>query len=634
MKKLFTLIIAISIPCAFAIAQSQRLVLFEQFTQASCGPCAATNPSLNKLLNNNENKIVSLKHQTSWPGTDPMNTQNPGDVQTRVTYYNVGGVPDAVIDGNAWHNHPAGVTQGLIDSRFNTSSSFDMEVQHSFNAAKDSIFITVELTATAGIATPNTVLHLGVAERNIYFANPPGSNGEKHFEGVMRKMLPNATGTPVPASFAMNDVFTLNTAWPIASYIYNKDQLCAVAFIQNNTNKEVYQAGFSRTLMNLDAGMTNVAGMDFYNCSTTITPDVEITNFGTDAITTMDINYKIDNGTVNTIPWTGNINGWSGPFSTYDKTTFTLPPINVTPGSHSIEIFTSNPNSGTDLDVNNDKFVSTFYVSGSVAAVPVMEGFINTAFPPVDWARSNPDNGPTWTRVANAGGFGNSTNAAKMDFYNSTAGNIDELYIPRVDLTNSVIPITLDFDVAHATYGTTYNDRLDVLASTDCGQTWTTVYSKSYLTGLSTVANPVTSAFTPNATQWRAETVNLDNYAGQSELLLTFRAISGYGNNLFIDNINVADLAASVFENNFDNAFEVYPNPGNGVFHLTSNEVFQHQFNVVVTNVIGQEIISLNNVNINDAGLLLDLSNQQSGTYFIQIFNEEKVTTQKITLNK
>ncbi|HNQ12375.1 MAG TPA: T9SS type A sorting domain-containing protein [Bacteroidia bacterium] len=633
MKKLFTLGVAFCFLSMATFAQSQRLVLFEQFTQASCGPCAATNPSLNLLLNGNENKIVSLKHQTSWPGTDPMNTQNPSDVATRVTYYNVGGVPDAVIDGNAWHNHPAGVNQTLIDNRFNAPSNFEIEVLHSYNTAKDTMFITVEVTATAAISTPNTVLQLGVAERNIYFANPPGSNGEKHFEGVLRKMLPNANGTPVPASFAMNDVFSYTVAWPIASYIYNKNQLCAVAFIQNNTSKEVYQAGFSRTLMDLDAGMTNVSGMDYYNCNTSITPSVEITNFGTDAITSLNVNYKIDNGAVTSIPWTGTLGGWSGPFNTYNKTTFTLPSITVTPGMHSIEIYTSAPNGGTDLDANNDKYTATFFVSGNISSVPVVEGFVSTAFPPTDWARNNPDNGPTWTRAVNAGGFGTSTNSAKMDFYNSTDGNIDELYVPRVNLSNSVIPITLEFDVAHATYGTAYIDRLDVLASSDCGQTWNTVYTKSY-PALSTVTNPVTAAFTPTAAQWRAESVNLDSYAGQPELLLVFRGISGYGNNLYIDNINVADLAASVYQNTFDQSFEIYPNPSNGVFNVRSTENFNDDLNIVISNVIGQEVIRLQNVSLNQAGLLIDLSKQLSGTYFVRIFNEENVTTQKITLTK
>jgi hypothetical protein len=55
----------------------QRLVLLEHFTQASCGPCASQNPALNALLDNNTTKVVAIKYQTSWPGTDPMNAANP-----------------------------------------------------------------------------------------------------------------------------------------------------------------------------------------------------------------------------------------------------------------------------------------------------------------------------------------------------------------------------------------------------------------------------------------------------------------------------------------------------------------------------------------------------------------------------
>lgn len=76
--------------------------LHEEFTQASCGPCASQNPAFNAVLAANTAKATSLKYQTSWPGVDPMNAQNPTDVQTRVNYYSVNGVPDAIMDGNVY----------------------------------------------------------------------------------------------------------------------------------------------------------------------------------------------------------------------------------------------------------------------------------------------------------------------------------------------------------------------------------------------------------------------------------------------------------------------------------------------------------------------------------------------------
>ena len=49
MKKTFTLL-SMMLAGSLAFAQSQRLVLVEAFSQASCGPCAAQNPALNAAL--------------------------------------------------------------------------------------------------------------------------------------------------------------------------------------------------------------------------------------------------------------------------------------------------------------------------------------------------------------------------------------------------------------------------------------------------------------------------------------------------------------------------------------------------------------------------------------------------------
>ncbi|MBI9034293.1 MAG: hypothetical protein JEZ03_07470, partial [Bacteroidales bacterium] len=50
MKKLVLLFFAFS-AVTLGFSQSQRLVLVEEFTQASCGPCAGQNPAFTALMN-------------------------------------------------------------------------------------------------------------------------------------------------------------------------------------------------------------------------------------------------------------------------------------------------------------------------------------------------------------------------------------------------------------------------------------------------------------------------------------------------------------------------------------------------------------------------------------------------------
>src|SRR5689334_4310145 len=132
MKKVLLLVsLLITTMTLFA---SQRIVMIEEFTNASCPPCAAQNPAFNTLLTANPTKIVELKYQTNWPGVDPMNaqTQNLG-VGTRVTYYSVTGVPNAFYDGVAFTGAsyvgaPANATQTTIDNEYAVASNFDMNL--------------------------------------------------------------------------------------------------------------------------------------------------------------------------------------------------------------------------------------------------------------------------------------------------------------------------------------------------------------------------------------------------------------------------------------------------------------------------------------------------------------------------
>jgi hypothetical protein len=229
----------------------QRLVLLEHFTQASCGPCASQNPALNALLDNNTTKVVAIKYQTSWPGTDPMNAANPTDVASRVTYYNVTGVPNSVMDGNFYNGSPGGVNQTNINTRNSAAPGVITKVSYTVrdNVApmNDSMIVTATVKATSQVPA-GYILHTVAIEREIEFASAPGTNGEKKFESVMKKMLPTASGTTLPAIAAGDSVsytykFSLVRANGTDVY-YNLGQASAVAFVQNNSTKEVLGASY------------------------------------------------------------------------------------------------------------------------------------------------------------------------------------------------------------------------------------------------------------------------------------------------------------------------------------------------------------------------------------------------------
>lgn len=249
MKKL--LLSGVLLFSAAGFASAQRMMLLEHFTQASCGPCASQNPALKLRLDANPGKVVAIKYQTSWPGVDPMNAANPTEVASRVTYYNVTGVPNSVVDGNAYNGSPGGVSQTLIDTRSSGQDAADVDVKYfiidNTDPVADSMLVTAKVKAMSALPA-GYKLRVAAIEREIDFVTAPGTNGEKHFESVMKKMLPDANGTTLPAIAAGDSVsYTFKMSLKRANgsdMYYNLGQASAVAFVQNDANKQVFGTAY------------------------------------------------------------------------------------------------------------------------------------------------------------------------------------------------------------------------------------------------------------------------------------------------------------------------------------------------------------------------------------------------------
>ncbi len=141
---------------------------------------------------------------------------------------------------------------------------------------------------------------------------------------------------------------------------------------------------------------------------------------------------------------------------------------------------------------------------------------------------------------------GSSGGAARANFYDASTGRVEVLRTPFISLAGTTNPV-LNFDVAYRSYSGE-NDRIEVVVSTDGGATYLVgspvLYDKSRNStpSLATLANN-TANFTPTASShWRHETVDLSQFAGQTDLLIGFRATSAFGNNAWIANVTIQDV--------------------------------------------------------------------------------------------
>ena len=244
-------------------------------------------------------------------------------------------------------------------------------------------------------------------------------------------------------------------------------------------------------------------------------------------------------------------------------------------------------------------------------------------FLPNGWSINNQDGGGTWSLSTNAGGFGNSSKSAIFNNYDiDSQQSFDDLVMP---LDASVLDIQpyLYFDVAYARWGSGYSDSLAVMISTDCGLTFQQIYFKG---GTDLATSPDNqSAFIPTNDQWRTDSVDLSAYLGQTNLQVAFRNKGGWGNNIYLDNINLGSMA-NVSES-IENPYSMYPNPVQSGACLT----IQGE-GILRINLISPEGKSIKTDKFFKGDLFEIPENISIGTYILQIETEKKLVNKPLII--
>lgn len=353
-----------------------------------------------------------------------------------------------------------------------------------------------------------------------------------------------------------------------------------------------------------------------------VTPTFRIGNVGTTTLTSATITLKVDGVTQKTFTWTGSL-------ATYGNTTFTGVKVGSSvPGSHTITCEVSNPNGVADPTATNNSTTANFIIYPSTGGALTVQSFEASGMPAA-WSISNGGDALTWENATT--GY-SSSKSIKLMWYNIPSGDVDIVTLePMSFLTGT--GHTMTFDVAYRQYSSE-NDNLKVEVSTNCGTTWATAYNKSGAT-LSTMAASTTS-FTPTAaSNWRNETVNLSAYSGQSNVLVRFKGTSAYGNNIYVDNINVA-AAVGVEENSVVTGVNVYPNPMANNASVDFNLTAENTVSIVLVNTVGQLVQSenLGNMSTGIHTYQLDASSLSNGLYFLNITVGNNTITKKVSINK
>ncbi|HWN88195.1 MAG TPA: M43 family zinc metalloprotease [Chitinophagaceae bacterium] len=273
----------------------------------------------------------------------------------------------------------------------------------------------------------------------------------------------------------------------------------------------------------------------FVTCDPTVPLTVTLRNAGSNTLTSVRITVTRNGTPIQTFNWTGSL-------TANNSVAVPLNPVSLVLGANAIQICTSLPNGNADSGPANDCFTVNG-IRGAGTPLPLVEGFESATFPPTGWIRNNPDGGITWQRTT-VGVAHTGVGKAFVDHFNyPAAGNNDDLRTPPFAI-GTADSLWVSFWGAYRGFPGFPFDQFQVMVSTDCGQTFQVVYNARNDTAFVAPegATPTFGAggyFPTNVNEWTRKSLDLSGYIPTGNIMVQFRAINQFGNNMHLDDINI-----------------------------------------------------------------------------------------------
>tara|TARA_B100001250_G_scaffold257425_1_gene221623 strand:- start:1451 stop:4744 length:3294 start_codon:yes stop_codon:yes gene_type:complete len=253
------------------------------------------------------------------------------------------------------------------------------------------------------------------------------------------------------------------------------------------------------------------------------------------------------------------------------------------------------------------------------------QDFENNTFPPIAWDLES----PSFAWLSTTVDFGidclPTTTAYVNHYWIQYPGEEAYLISNKVALGNGGNAQNwLTYDYAYSGYSSGYDDGLRIDISTDCGNTWDSIYG-AIGPDLQTVPYEA-DAWSPTCGSWASDSINLTNWGLNGDtIMVRFVAINDYGNHFYMDNVNIngqnilaIDDIASPFHTS------IYPNPTKGVFNIRTDA---KKLEIEISNLMGELVTT---TIVRNGLQQINLSNHAKGIYFVKLKSGNKTEQRKI----
>jgi hypothetical protein len=644
-------------------------VILEEFTGIYCTFCPDGHLRAANLKAANPGDVVLINiHAGSYAapgGSDPdyrTTFGTPIDGQAGVAGY-----PAGTINRRAFSQWSQGTGTAMSRGDWTAASAVILAESSYVNVALEgdvdltanTLTVDVEMYFTGALPAGVTSVNLNVAltQNNIAGPQTGGSanpsqmlpDGRYNHQHMLRDLLTGQWGEVITTT-TMGTTITRQYVYTIPAAIngipVSAGDLEISAFVAEGQVDVVtgvsgpitYTVPAGSILADLSSAAGNTTTADY--CDPNVTPEMTVTNNGTVAVSNFDVSYSLNGGT----PVSQNV---SASVAAGASTTITFPGATLSAGENVItyEVSTANNPNLYDLSSANNIAASgvLIQVPSATFATYFAENFEGYALGGAAISNSltiNPDGarffvvnqGVNSSINYDIGGYGASAQSLRWNFYSIAAGIESSLLYEKVDLSGTTLNEVI-FDYAHSQYQGS-NDELEVRASDDCGATWTTVWQKS---GADLAqGNPEqTGNWYPSASNWNTAFLNLTAFNGSAEVLLEFIGRSDFGNNLYIDNIQMNNSNnVSLKEEALNQAFNFYPNPAEDNFTLEFDLASSATVTASIIDVTGRVVLVIAQEEVLSGAKSLNTSvaNLEAGAYIVQVEINGAVSQEKLII--
>lgn len=364
----------------------------------------------------------------------------------------------------------------------------------------------------------------------------------------------------------------------------------------------------------VDVALVSIDQPGPVTCFGTMPLRITLENRGCPTVTSIRVDYQINNQPIQSV--------YAGDFElTPDApASLTVGSLNLNPGNNTLTVTIALVNGENDNTPADNTQTTNRIVNVATDILPLRENFEALS---ESWSIVSPQPGITWEVSAATAAFGQS---AKFPAFSAgTTGQESWIVSPVLDLSQQS-EASLFYDVSYAWNGFN-NDQFIIMASTNCGNTYTLQLLQRSGAQLAT-SNSDAEWIPANTGQWSTRNyLNLSTLAGHDSVRLAFISRNERGNNIYLDNLDfyISNDSDPLL---IDNAVAIYrtgPDENSVTFNLPERSAV----NLLLTDALGRTV---------EQAVLPDVLNQTyafqasipAGLYILRLQTRRHTYVQKI----